>query len=98
MMNFRSHKATFGSWSVTGAPRLSLLDGISSKEKPRFRNVFSLWKCLPERRDAERRVSRKRAMIPKAPKVNTMRKSPSLPDAARSKSSESLNKSFVGEA
>src|SRR5258707_15294126 len=42
MMNFRSRKAALGSWSVTGAPRLSLLAGIAAKENARFRDIFVL--------------------------------------------------------
>lgn len=46
---------------------------------------------LPPSKDASRGSA---PGYPKAPKVNTMRKSPILPEAARSKASESFNESF----
>ena len=42
MTSFRSRSATFGSWAVIRAPRLSFLDGIASKENPRFGDVLVL--------------------------------------------------------
>ncbi|MGH7286541.1 MAG: hypothetical protein ACREI8_00780, partial [Myxococcota bacterium] len=35
-------QGAFGSWLVRGAPRLSLLDGIASKENSCSRDVFVL--------------------------------------------------------